>query len=87
MKAEKVLCTVALVLVIIGALNWGLEAFNLNLVKMASDAFGLTAESGKKTYLEMFVYIVVALSAVVVLVEWLSPRKNITVGPEDDHQA
>ena len=86
MKAEKVLCTVALVLVIIGALNWGLEVADFNLVTILSKSFGLSIEEGKKNGLEMAVYLLVALAGIVVAVQW--GRGKIATCPEDDqHQA
>jgi len=94
MKAEKVLCTVALVLVIVGALNWGLESFNLNLVTAIADGLyklvGSTVDVGvngerKKTLLEIGIYVLVALSGVVVAFQMYN--KKIVACPDDEvHQ-
>lgn len=50
----KALHMVAFVLVIVGGLNWGLVAFNINVVSMLV---------GSWPTLEMIVYILVGLSA------------------------
>jgi uncharacterized membrane protein YuzA (DUF378 family) len=90
MKAEKVLCTVALVLVIVGALNWGLEAFGYNVVNLVSDGIyklaGSENLSGKKTNLEIAVYVLVAAAGLAVAVQM--GRKKIAACPDDDeHQS
>ena len=90
MKAEKVLCTVALVLVIVGALNWGLEAFGYNVVKLVSDGIyklaGSENLSGKKTNLEIAVYVLVAAAGLSVAVQM--GRKKIVACPDDEeHQS
>lgn len=57
----KLISQVAAILVIVGAINWGLEAVNMNAVQ------GLVGKSGtskSKTALERFIYIVVGLAGV-----------------------
>lgn len=87
MKAEKVLCTVALVLVIIGALNWGANAAGYNLVTLLGN--GLSSLSGSESAgkgLETVVYLLVAAAGVAVAVQM--GRKKIVACPDDDeHQA
>lgn len=83
MKAEKVLCTVALVLVVIGALNWGAHAAGLNLVTLLGN--GLSNLSGNESYgkgLEVVVYVLVALAGVLVAVQM--GRKKIVACPDDE---
>ena len=50
----KALHMIAFILVVVGGLNWGLVAFNINLVNMLV---------GSWPTLEMIVYILVGLSA------------------------
>ena len=62
----KLVAQIAGILVIIGAINWGLEAINMNAVQ------GLVGQSGtskKKTVLERLVYILVGLAGVFVAYE------------------
>lgn len=56
---NKVLHAVTFILVIIGALNWGLSALNFNLVHMVLGGF---------PSVERLVYLLVGLSAVVQIV-------------------
>lgn len=63
----KTLHMVAWVLLVVGGLNWGLVAFNYNLVEMLL---------GDGTTLEMLVYLLVGLSAVYELV---THKKNCKV--------
>jgi uncharacterized membrane protein YuzA (DUF378 family) len=65
MKAEKILCMIALILVIIGAVNWGASALKFNLV---SKTVGSGDENNKNKY-ENAVYILVALAGVYVAVQ------------------
>ncbi len=65
MEAEKVLCMVALVLVIIGAINWGASAFKFNLV---SKTVG-SGDENDKNKKEIVVYVLVALAGVYVAVQ------------------
>jgi hypothetical protein len=51
----NLLDTIALILVIIGGLNWGLTAFGYNLVSMIF---------GTMSWLESLIYILVGLSAI-----------------------
>lgn len=62
-KAEKIFCLLALILVIVGALNWGLHAFGFNLVD------GLDRIVSAKGNLAKIVYVIVAISGIVVAVE------------------
>ena len=55
MAQKNPLDWIALVLVIVGGLNWGLFAFNLNLVNIIFGAVPI---------LEQIVYILVAISAI-----------------------
>jgi uncharacterized membrane protein YuzA (DUF378 family) len=83
MKAEKVLCTVALVLVVIGALNWGAQAGGFNLVTLLGN--GLSNLLGNESYgkgLEVVVYVLVALSGVLVAVQM--GRNKIVACPDDE---
>ncbi len=66
MQAEKVLCTVALVLVIVGALNWGAHALGHGLV---AKVLGDGQQPPKVTTGELIVYSLVALAGVVVAVQ------------------
>jgi len=76
MAAEKVLTYVLLVLVLVGALNWGAQAAGVNLVKLLADSLG-------QPMVETVVYGLVALAAVGVIVEMLV-RKNIVVKDKDE---
>lgn len=62
-KAEKILCLTALILVIVGALNWGLHAFGFNLVDSLDDLFKA------KGYLAKIVYVLVAIAGITVAVQ------------------
>ena len=67
----KLVAQIAGILVIIGAINWGLEAINMNAVQ------GLVGQSGtskKKTVLERLVYILVGLAGVFVAYEKLGGK-------------
>ncbi len=55
MAEKNAIEVIAAILVIIGGINWGLYAFNMNLVKLI---FGSVA------ILENIVYVLVALSAI-----------------------
>ena len=79
MTAEKVVCIVALVLVIVGALNWGLHAFGLNLVDGIDNA--LSDYLGKGN-LAKVVYVLVAVAGVTVAVQM--GRKKIQACPDED---
>ena len=62
----KLVGQIALILAIIGALNWGLEAINMNAVR------GLVGDSKttpKKTMLETLVYLLVAAAGAFVAYE------------------
>lgn len=62
----KLVSQVAGILVIIGAINWGLEAVNMNAVQ------GLVGQAGsakKKTALERLVYLVVGAAGAFVAYE------------------
>lgn len=87
MKAEKVLCTVALVLVIVGALNWGAQAAGYNLVSLLGN--GLSSLSGSYEAgkgFETVVYVLVAAAGLAVAVQM--GRKKIVACPDDDeHQS
>lgn len=57
----KLISQVAAILVIVGAINWGLEAVNMNLVQ------GLVGKAGtakSKTALERLVYLLVGAAGV-----------------------
>lgn len=87
MAAEKVLTYVLLVLVLVGALNWGLHAFGMNLVTLVSDSLSSLVSSAENVSsnsetLQKVVYVLVALAAVGVIVE-LTVRKNVVV---KDHE-
>lgn len=56
---NKVLHTIAFCLVIIGGLNWGLEALGFNLVNMLVGAWPTV---------EMIVYLLVGISAIYLVV-------------------
>lgn len=75
MTAEKVVCLVVLVLVVVGALNWGLHAFNYNIV---DSLFGKPEESN----ITKGVYVAVAIAGVVVAVQMI--RNKIKACPDDD---
>lgn len=51
----KILHIVAFVLLVVGGLNWGLVAFNVNVVNLVL---------GSVPYLEQVVYVLVGLSAI-----------------------
>lgn len=75
MQAEKVLCTVALVLVIVGALNWGAHAAGQNLVTHLANLVGSST-------VETVVYTLVAVAGVVVAVQM--GRGKIVACPDDE---
>lgn len=65
---NTVLLTVAITLVIVGALNWGLTAFNYNLVEMVA---------GKDTAFSKVVYSLVAVSGVVLTFALISKKMKV----------
>jgi len=79
MSAEKVVCLVALVLVVVGALNWGLHAFGLNAVDSLDN---LTSGLLGQGNLAKVVYVLVAVAGVVVAVQM--GRSKIRACPDDD---
>lgn len=79
MSYEKVVCLVALSLVIVGALNWGLHAFGYNLV---DSLLGKPEDSN----ITKGVYVLVALAGVVVVVQWLF-RSKIQLCPDESQQS
>lgn len=62
---------VAFILLVVGGLNWGLTAFGYNLVAMLLGAWPLA---------EQLVYLLVGISAVVILVTHKSSCKDCTAG-------
>lgn len=67
----KLVAQIAGILVIIGAINWGLEAINMNAVQ---GLVGQAGSSKKKTALERIVYIIVGLAGVFVAYEKLGGK-------------
>lgn len=67
-KISTILLTLALTLVIIGALNWGATAFGTNLVELVS---------GKDTVFSKAIYSLVALSGVGVSVALLTKKMKV----------
>ena len=67
----KLVAQIAGILVIIGAINWGLEAINMNAVQ---GLVGQAGSSKKKTALERIVYILVGLAGLVVAYEKLGGK-------------
>lgn len=67
MDTKKILDIVALILVIIGGLNWGLTAFNMNLVDMLF---------GAGSTISMVIYILVALAALYTITILLEKTKK-----------
>jgi len=66
----------AMVLVVIGALNWGLiGAFNINLVDVVSGAVSGNDASARET-LNRIVYVLVGLAAVLVAYKKLTEKKS-----------
>lgn len=79
MNSEKVICLISLVLVIVGALNWGLHAFDLNVVESLDNlASGLLGQGN----LSKIVYILVAVAGIVVAVQM--GRKKIKACPDEN---
>lgn len=68
----KVLHIVAFVLLVVGGLNWGLVAFNINLVNMLLGSWPVA---------EQLVYVLVGLSAVYTLVTHKGDCKACSVAP------
>lgn len=65
----KIVKTVAIWLLIIGGLNWGLTAFNFNVVDMIF---------GAGSTLSMLIYILIGLSALVKLwAMFMKPKNNM----------
>jgi uncharacterized membrane protein YuzA (DUF378 family) len=61
-----------LAVVFVGALNWGLTAFNFNVVEIISNK--LNNVSGHTLYIDKLVYLLVAISAVILIINrntWL----------------
>lgn len=79
MSAEKVVCLIALSLVIVGALNWGLHAFGLNLVDALDNSLSDYLGAGN---LAKVVYVLVAVAGVAVAVQM--GRKKIQACPDED---
>jgi len=67
METKKILDIIALILVIIGGLNWGLVAFGTNVVDMLL---------GAGSTLAMAVYILVALAALYTITILLEKTKK-----------
>jgi len=67
MDTKKVLDIVALALVIVGGLNWGLTAFSMNLVDML---FGVGS------MISMVIYVLVALAALYTITILLEKTKK-----------
>jgi uncharacterized protein len=67
MDTKKILDIVALVLVIVGGLNWGLTAFSMNLVDMLF---------GAGSTISMVIYILVALAALYTITILLEKTKK-----------
>jgi uncharacterized membrane protein YuzA (DUF378 family) len=74
MDFMNILTYIALVLLIIGGLNWGLTAFDLNLVEKLSSHM-----------VTKVVYILVALSAVYVAIQLLA--KKVKVEEKEDKKS
>ncbi len=68
----KVLHTVAFILVIIGALNWGLSAFDFNVI---DKVFGLGSAIAK------VIYVLVGLSAVYLVFEHKNTCRHCETKP------
>lgn len=60
-KNKRKMRILAKILVLIGALNWGLTAFNFNIVEKLDDMIGKFTK--KRKIFSTFIYIVIALSA------------------------
>jgi uncharacterized protein len=67
MNTKKILDIVALVLVIVGGLNWGLTAFNMNLVDMLF---------GAGSTISMALYVIIALAALYTITILLEKTKK-----------
>lgn len=80
MTAEKIVCLVALTLLMIGGLNWGLHAFDLNAVDKLDN---LTSSFLGEKNLSKVVYVLVALAAVYVFVQ-VFINKKIKACPDED---
>jgi uncharacterized membrane protein YuzA (DUF378 family) len=65
---NTILLTVAITLVIVGALNWGLTAFNYNLVEMVA---------GKDTTFSKAVYYLVAISGLAVTYALVTKKMKV----------
>jgi uncharacterized membrane protein YuzA (DUF378 family) len=88
MAVEKVLSYVLLVLVLVGALNWGLHAFGLNLVTYVGDGLSSLLSSPENVsenshLFQKVVYVLVALAAVGVIVQ-MTVRKTVVVKDRDE---
>jgi uncharacterized protein len=68
---NNIMNTVAYILVLIGGLNWGLEAMNFNLVNKLV---------GSMPTVERIVYILVGLSAVWLIVDKLRKKESQSSG-------
>lgn len=66
-KVMKVVYSVALVLLIIGGLNWGLVGFNFNLIDYVF---------GSVTALPQAIYVLVGISAILIAVKHLFKKKK-----------
>lgn len=67
----KILHIIAFILLIVGGLNWGLTAFNYNVVEMILGAGSIVTRA---------VYVLVALSAIYMAVSHKSDCKSCEVG-------
>ena len=68
---------IAFVLVVVGGLNWGLVgAFNFNLVSSVLGGINLVSNGVKIPILQNLVYILVGLSAIVMLIPKLAMAKE-----------
>ncbi len=71
---DKIVCQIAVVLVIIGALNWGLiGAFKYNAVTKVTDAI-VTNQDTQNT-VERTVYVLVGLAALVLIYKKLVAKR------------
>lgn len=65
---NTILLTVAITLVIVGALNWGLTALNYNLVEMVA---------GKDSSFSKIIYFLVAISGLTITYALISKKMKV----------